>query len=131
MTYQTHYGGAYQIYYHLVFCPKYRRKVLVGNIPQRLDELIRSKVAELGGEVKALEIQSDHVHLFIAFPPKWSPAQIAFRIKGYTSRILREEFPFLKSRLPSLWSRSYYIGTAGNVSAETIRKYIEAQKRSR
>jgi len=131
MDYQTHYGGIFQIYYHLVFCPKYRRKVLTEVISQRLDELIRSKVAELGGEVKALEIQPDHVHIFVAFPPKWSPAQIAFRIKGYTSHILRREFPYLKSRLPSLWSRSYYIGTAGNVSAETIRKYIEAQKRSR
>ena len=131
MTYQTHSGGVYQIYYHLVFCPKYRRKVLVGNIPQRLNELIRLKVIELGGEVKALEIQPDHVHLFIAFPPKWSPAQIAFRIKGYASHVLRQEFPHLKSRLPSLWSRSCYIGTAGSISAETIRKYIEAQKRSR
>jgi len=85
-------------------------------------------VAQLEGSVLALEIQADHVHLFVEMPPKWAPAQIAYRIKGYTSHVLRREFPRLKSRLPSLWSRSYYVGTAGDVSAETIRRYIEAQK---
>ena len=100
----------------------------MGAIASRLRELIHEKVAELGGLVLALEIQPDHVHLFVEMPPKWAPAQIAYRIKGYTSHVLRREFPRLKSRLPSLWSRSYYVGTAGEVSAETIRRYIEAQK---
>jgi len=100
----------------------------MGAIASRLRELIHEKAAELGGSVLALEIQADHVHLFVEMPPKWAPAQIAYRIKGYTSHVLRREFPRLKSRLPSLWSRSYYVGTAGEVSAETIRRYIEAQK---
>ena len=128
MTYRAHSGGVYHIRYHFVWCPKYRRPVLMGAIASRLRELIHEKVAELGGSVLALEIQPDHVHLFVEMPPKWAPAQIAYRIKGYTSHVLRREFPRLKSRLPSLWSRSYYVGTAGDVSAETIRRYIEAQK---
>ena len=128
MTYRTHSGGVYHIRYHFVWCPKYRWPVLVGAIAPRLRELIHEKVAELGGSVLALEIQPDHVHLFVEMPPKWAPAQIAYRLKGYTSHVLRREFPRLKSRLPSLWSRSYYVGTAGEVSAETIRRYIEAQK---
>ena len=128
MTYRTHSGGVYHIRYHFVWCPKYRRPVLMGAIASRLRELIHEKVAELGGSVLALEIQADHVHLFVEMPPKWAPAQIAYRIKGYTSHVLRREFPRLKSRLPSLWSRSYYVGTAGEVSAETIPRYIEAQK---
>jgi len=128
MTYRTHSGGVYHIRYHFAWCPKYRRPVLVGAIAPRLRELIHEKVAELGGSVLALEIQPDHVHLFVEMPPKWAPSQIAYRIKGYTSHVLRREFPRLKSRLPSLWSRSYYVGTAGEVSAETIRRYIEAQK---
>jgi len=121
MSKQTHAGGVYHINYHFVWCPKYRRSVLTGEISKRLQALIEEKAVELQGMVLALEIQPDHVHLFVQMPPKWSPAQIAFRLKGYTSHVLRW-------RLPSLWSRSYYVGTAGNVSAATIRRYIEAQK---
>ena len=128
MSKQTHAGGVYHINYHFVWCPKYRRSVLTGEISKRLQALIEEKAVELQGMVLALEIQPDHVHLFVQMPPKWSPAQIAFRLKGYTSHVLRQEFPFLRWRLPSLWSRSYYVGTAGNVSAATIRRYIEAQK---
>ena len=120
--------AVYNITYHLVWCPKYRRKVLVQPIAERLEQLIRAKVTELGGETVALEIQPDHVHLFARFPPTLAVPQIMHRIKGYTAYELRREFPWLKSRLPSLWTRSYYVGTAGEVSAETIRRYIEAQK---
>ena len=95
-----------------------------------LRELIGSKVKEMDGEVIAIEIMPDHVHLFVEMPPSVAPAQIAFRLKGYTAHELRAMFPRLKSRLPSLWSRSYYVGTAGHVSEETIKKYIAAQKRS-
>ena len=91
-------------------------------IPSRLRELIHEKVAELDGSFLTLEIQPDHVHLFVEMPPKWAPAQIAYRLKSYTPHALRREFPRLRSRLPSLWSRSYYVGTAGEVSAETIRR---------
>jgi putative transposase len=120
--------SAYNINYHFVWIPKFGRPVLVGGIPARLDSLIRAKTAELDGEVIELVVQADHVHLFGSFPPTLAPRQIMHRIKGYTSHELRREFPHLNSRLPSLWTRSYYVGTAGNVSAETIRRYIDEQK---
>lgn len=119
--------AAYNINYHFVFCPKYRRSVLVGRVGDRLVELVHQITKDLEGEVIELVVRPDHVHLFATFPPTLAPYQIMHRIKGATSHTLREEFPHLKSRLPSLWTRSYYVGTAGHVSSETIRKYIEAQ----
>lgn len=116
--------------YHFVWCPKYRRKVLVGPVETTLRRLIAAKVAELYCEIVALEVMPDHVHLFLKAPPTHAPQHIANQIKGYTSHELREKFPVLKSRLPSLWSRSYYVGSAGAVSAATIQKYIEQQKES-
>lgn len=118
----------YNINYHLVWCPKYRRPVLDGNVGVRLAELIPIQVEELGGNVLELVIQPDHVHLFASFPPTIAIAQIMHRIKGATSHQLRKEFPHLNRRLPSLWTRSYYAGTAGHVSSETIKRYIDAQK---
>jgi putative transposase len=113
---------------HLVWCPKYRRPVLVDAVADRLRELIAEKAAELEMTVLTLEIMPDHVHLFIEFDPTRSIAEIANRFKGYTSRVLRQEFASLRSRLPALWSRSYYAGTVGYVNDATARKYIEAQK---
>ena len=122
--------AVYNINYHFVWIPKFRRPVLVNEIPRRLEELIREKTAELDGEVIELVIQPDHVHLFCSFPPTIAPYQIMHRIKGYTAHVLRREFPHLYSRLPNLWTRSYYVGTAGSVSAKVIERYIEEQKRS-
>lgn len=129
MSKRTH-GSVYSIRYHIVWCPKYRRPVLVGKVAEMLRDLLQAKVIELGGEILAIEVMPDHVHLFVDMPPSFAPAQVVFRLKGYTSHELRSAFPWLKSRLPSLWSRSYYVGTAGHVSEETIKKYIAAQKRS-
>ncbi len=120
--------AAYQIKYHLVWCPKFRRPVLEGAVGQRLAELIPPLVKELGGEVLALTVKPEHVHLLVSFPPTIAINQIVFRLKSGTSHQLRQEFPALNSRLPSLWTRSYYAGTAGQVSAETIQGYIERQK---
>jgi putative transposase len=122
--------ATYNIHYHFVFCPKYRRPVLGRDVAKRLEELIREKAAELGGEVMNLTIQPDHVHLFCTFPPTIAPYQIMHGIKDYTAFVLRNDFPWLKSRLPSLWTRSYYVGTAGQVSVETIQHYLDEQKRS-
>jgi putative transposase len=120
--------SAYNINYHFVWIPKFRRKILVDRLATRLEEMIREKTTELGGEVLNLTIQPDHVHLFCSFPPTMAPYQIMHRLKGYTAHELREEFSYLKSRLPNLWTRSYYVGTAGNVSAATIQRYIDEQK---
>lgn len=120
--------ASYNVNYHFVWIPKYRRPVLVGRIAERLIELLHQKTAELGGEILDITVQPDHVHLFCSLPPTLAPRQIMHRLKGFTAHELRKEFPELKSRLPNLWTRSYYVGTAGHVSAETIQRYIEAQK---
>jgi putative transposase len=101
---------------------------LEGPIADRLVVLLGELVPALDGEIVELVVRPDHVHLFAHFPPALAPAQIVHRLKGATSHALRSEFPSLKRRLPSLWTSSYYCGTAGNVSSETIRRYIEAQK---
>jgi len=104
--------------------------VLVGRVEAALRTLIVAKAAELHCEIVALEVMPDHVHLFLKAPPTHAPQHIANQMKGYTSHELREKFPDLKSRLPSLWSRSYYVGSAGAMSASTIQRYIETQKES-
>lgn len=118
----------YFLNYHFVWCPKYRRKVLVEAIAKRLDELIRLKCQELKCEVLALSIQSDHVHLFVKASPQLAPNQIIGAIKGNTSRLMRQEFPQLRTKLPTLWTRSYFVSTHGHISDDVIQKYIEEQK---
>lgn len=113
--------------YHFVWIPKRRRKVLVNAVATKAEELIREKSAELGCEVIAIEIMPDHVHLFLNCPPDLAPKQIMFRLKGYSARILRKEFSHLR-RMPSMWTSSYFVSTAGNVSSATIKRYIEEQK---
>lgn len=121
-------GAVYNLHYHLVWCPKYRRPVLVGAVETRLKELLAEKAATMDMQIESLEVMPDHVHLFVAAPPTDAPQHLANQFKGYTSRVLRQEFPHLRTRLPTLWSRSYYVGSAGHVSAETIKQYIAAQK---
>src|SRR5262245_48108483 len=99
-------GAVFSLKYHLVWCPKYRRPVLVDEIERRLRELIAEKSDELGMTIHALEVMPDHVHLFVESDPTRCVAEIVNRMKGYSSRVLRGEFPSLRSRLPTLWSRS-------------------------
>lgn len=119
-------GCVVLIKYHLIWIPRRRRKVLIGEVANRLEELLRAKCEELEITIERLAIQSDHLHLFIEAPPMLAPSQIAFRLKGFTSHALRKEFPQLK-RMPSMWTTSYFCSTAGAVSQEVIQKYIEAQ----
>ncbi len=121
-------GAVFSLKYHIVWCPKYRRPVLVNDIALRLRGLLVGKAAELEMIVHALEIVPDHVHLFIEADPTRSVAEIVNRMKGFTSRMLRQEFASLRSRLPTLWSRSYYAGTVGHVSESVVKKYIASQK---
>ena len=100
--YKRNAGAVFTLKYHLVWCPKYRKPVLGGPVARRLKELLEEKAAELGATIHALEIMPDHVHMFVESDPTLAPAHIAAQFKGFTSRILREEFPLLKSRLPVL-----------------------------
>ena len=120
-------GAVFSLKYHLVWCPKYRRPVLVGDVAARLKALLTDKAAELGATLHALAVLPDHVHLFVESDPTRAPAHIAAQFKGYTSRVLRQEFGSLRSRLPTLWSRSYFVSTVGHVSERTVTRYIETQ----
>ncbi|HEV2457783.1 MAG TPA: IS200/IS605 family transposase [Ktedonobacterales bacterium] len=121
-------GAVSNLHYHLVWCPKYRRPVLTGAVAERLKALLAEKAAAMDIQIAALDVMADHVHLFVTAPPTDAPQHLANQFKGYASRVLRQEFPHLRSRLPSLWTRSYYVGSAGHVSEETIKQYIAAQK---
>lgn len=118
----------YNTSYHLIWCPKYRRKVLQGKVAERLKEILHEKADELGVEIASLEILPDHVHLFVKAKPIHAPQFLANQFKGYSSFVLRKEFSFLKTRLPTLWTRSYYVESVGRISEHTIKKYIEDQK---
>jgi len=113
--------------YHLIWCPKRRRNILVGPLKVRLEQIIHETLAELDCQVLALEVMPDHLHLFVSAPPQLAPTDIVARLKGRSSRFLRQEFPFLL-KMPSLWTRSYFASTAGNVASETIRLYIQNQR---
>jgi putative transposase len=112
--------------YHVVFCPKRRRKILVGPVRDRLMTLIREMAPDLECDALALEVMADHVHIFLSATPRWAPNQVIGRIKGKTARVLRQEFPELQ-RMPSVWTRSYLVSTAGNVSSGTIARYVAEQ----
>jgi putative transposase len=121
-------GAVSNLHLHLVWCPKYRRPVLVGPVASRLRELLEQKAAALEVTVAGLEVMPDHVHLLVSVPPVNAPQFYANQFKGFTSRVLRQEFGHLKSSLPSLWSRSYFVGSAGTVTAATIKRYIASQQ---
>lgn len=114
----------HNLHYHFIWCPKYRKKVLTGEVANRLESLIEEKAEELELDILELAIQPDHVHLFITGHPKLAPNKIIQQLKGSSSRVLRDEYDF---GLPSLWTRSYFVSSAGEVSSQTIEEYIEAQ----
>jgi putative transposase len=115
--------------YHFVFCPRYRRKIfLQPEVEQRFKELVYEVCEQLKIQVVALECDQDHTHMFLNALPTLSPADMMAKIKGVTSKKLREEFPHLQ-HLPSLWTRSYFVSTAGNVASTTIKQYVENQKK--
>ena len=117
----------YQTAYHVIWCPKYRHDILMGLVAEEMETMLDAICAERGWPMISKEIQPDHVHLFVGIPPAIAVADAIKILKGTTARKLFQRFLWLKSRLwgGNLWSSSYYVGTAGNVSAETIRRYIE------
>ena len=117
-----------ELKYHIVWCTKYRRKVLTDVIQESLKTLILEKATELDYKIEAMETMEDHIHIFLKASVKDSVHRIVSQLKGSSSFQLRKLFPELKSRLPCMWTRSYYAGTVGHVSEETVKKYIENQK---
>lgn len=118
----------YSCQYHVVFCPKYRRKVLVPPADGRLKELFLETADQYGFYILDMEVMPDHVHLLLDVDPRFGVAEAVKKLKGCSSRIMREKFPYLKSRIPSLWTRAAFISTVGAVSLKTVQAYIEDQK---
>jgi len=117
-----------ELKYHIVWCTKYRRKVLTEDIQKSLKKEIENTSLKNGYVLEAIETMEDHVHIFVKASVKDSVHRIVSQIKGVSSHNLRKNFPELKRKLPCLWTRSYYAGTVGFVSEETIKNYIKNQK---
>jgi putative transposase len=127
-VYHTDHSIMYSCQYHVIFCPKYRRKVLIDAVAARLKELVLSKQADYGYSVIEMEVLPEHVHLLLDVDPREGINVVVGKIKGFTSHELRNEFPWLKKRLPTLWTRSKFISTVGAVTLAVVQQYIEQQK---
>lgn len=120
----------YSCKYHVVWCPKYRRGVLVGNVEKRLKSILRETAAERRSEIIELEVMPDHVHVLIEVDPQYGIHRLVRQMKGRSSHMLRREFPSLATRLPTLWTNSYFVSTVGGSPLAVVKQYIENQKRS-
>ena len=130
VNYKSNNNIVYSCKYHVVWCPKYRRKVLVGKVETRLKEIIVETCAELSVEIIEMELMPDHVHLLLEVDPQFGIHKAVKQIKGVSSRILRQEFKELRTKLPTLWTNSYFVSTVGGAPLEVIKQYIESQKTS-
>ena len=130
VKYKSNNNIVYSCKYHVVWCPKYRRKVLVGKIETRLKEIIQETCTELSVEIIEMEIMPDHVHMLLEVDPQFGIHKAVKQIKGVSSRILRQEFKELRTKLPTLWTNSYFVSTVGGAPLEVIKQYIESQKTS-
>ncbi|MGW4422137.1 IS200/IS605 family transposase [Streptosporangium sp. NPDC004631] len=118
----------YRCTYHVVWCPKYRRDVIKGDVDTRLKEIIREVCAERDAPIAELETMPDHVHLLVTCDPQYGIHRLVKQIKGRSSRLLRAEFPHLKSRMPTLWTNSYLVATVGGATLEIVKRYVENQR---
>jgi putative transposase len=128
VNYKSNKNVVYSCKYHIVWCPKYRRKVLIEGIDTRLKEILLEVATEFNSELIEMEVMPDHVHLLVECDPQFGIAKLIRYMKGRSSRYLRQEFPWLKSRLPTLWTNSYFIATVGGAPISVIKQYIENQK---
>ncbi len=128
MQYKTNRNIVYSCKYHVVWCPKYRKQVLIEGVSTRLRKLLSQIALEKNSEIIELEIMNDHVHILVEVDPQFGIHQLIRLFKGISSRILRKEFSFLKSHLPTLWTSSYFVSTVGGAPLAVIKQYIENQK---
>lgn len=125
---RTNSNVVFQCSYHVVWCTKYRRDVLTPEVQERLKDIISGVAVERGAVIESIEVMDDHVHLLVSVDPQFGIHRLVKQFKGRSSRLLRDEFPSVKSRLPSLWTNSYYVGTTGGTQLDVIKSYIENQK---
>lgn len=130
MKYKSNNNIVYGCRYHVVWCPKYRRKVLIGDIKARLKDLVKQICQENQLDLLEMEVMPDHIYLLLEVDPQFGIHKAVKLIKGTTSRILRSEFKHLTTKLPTLWTNSYFVSTAGGVPLSAIKQYIESQKTS-
>jgi putative transposase len=130
ISYKSNKNVVYSCKYHIIWCPKYRRSVLVEGVDTRLKEIIQQVCTECASEIFTLEVMPDHVHLLVEVDPQYGIHRLVRSIKGRSSRLLRQEFPHLRSRLPTLWTNSYFVSTVGGAPLEILKQYIKQQKRS-
>lgn len=128
--YKSNNNIVYSCKYHVVWCSKYRRKVLINGVDTRLRELLIQYATNLSVDILEMEIMPDHVTILMEVDPQFGIHKAVKSLKGYTSRVLRQEFPFLRTKIPTLWTNSYFVSTVGGASLETIKQYIENQKTS-
>ena len=126
--YRTTETTVYCCRYHVIFCPKYRRKVLINGIDERFKEIVLSMQENENFIVLEMEVMPDYVHLLLDVDPTIGINVVVSRIKGKTAHILTREFPEIRRRIPTLWTRSKFIATVGSVSLETVEEYIKSQK---
>ena len=128
IIYKSNHNVIYSCKYHIIWCPKYRRKVLINGVDTRLKELIHEIAKELQLEIIEMEVMPDHVHILLEVDPQFGIHRAVKALKGRTSRILRQEYPWLRSRIPTLWTNSYFCSTVGRAPLSVIKQYIENQK---
>jgi putative transposase len=128
--YRSNNNVVYSCKYHVVWCPKYRRRVLIGDVEIRLKEIARTVCDELECELIEIECDGDHVHILVEVDPQFGIHKLIKRIKGSSSRILRQEFPQLKTKIPTLWTNSYFVSTVGGVTLSAVKRYVQNQKTS-
>ena len=129
-VYKSNSNIVYSCKYHVVWCPKYRRKILTNGIDTRLKELLFEYAANISVDIMEMEIMPDHVYILMEVEPQFGIHKAVKSLKGYTSKILRDEYPSLKTRMPSLWTNSYFVSTVGGAPLDVIKQYIENQKTS-
>ena len=129
IQYTSNNNVVYSCKYHVIWCPKYRRKVLVNGVDVRLKEIIQDVCTEFRADMLELAVMPEHVHLLVEVDPQYGIHRLVRSIKGRSSRLLRQEYPWLKSRLPTLWTNSYFVSTVGGAPLEIIKQYIENQQR--
>ena len=128
IKYKSNLNVVYSCKYHVIWCPKYRRQVLKNGVDARLKEIIQSVASEYRCEILELEVMPDHVHLLVEVDPQFGIHRLIKLMKGNSSRLLRAEYAWLRSRLPTLWTNSYFVSTIGGAPLQVVKQYIEQQK---